>query len=74
MKFPRCSEISAEDKREWMVYDSSGAGFQILNDGELTESVREESVKDEYDLNVEIEAGMGPSASEAFVGLETALK
>lgn len=35
--------------------------------------MREESVEED-DLNVEVEANMGPSASEAFAGLETALK
>lgn len=43
-------------------------GFQILND-ELIESVREKSVKEEDVLNVEVEADMRPSASDAFTGV-----
>lgn len=74
LKIPGCSEVSAADVGEWMVCDSSDPGFQILNDDELIESVREESVEEEDDLNVEVEADTGPSASEAFAGLETALK
>ena len=73
LKIPGCSEVSAEDIGEWMVCDSSDPVFQILNDDELIESVREEIVEEEDNLNVEVEAA-GPSASEAFAGLETALK
>lgn len=74
LEIPGCSEVSAEDVGEWMLCDSSDPGFQILNDDELIESVREESVEEEDDLNVEVEADTGPSASEAFAGLDTALK
>lgn len=74
LKIPGCSEVSAEDVGEWIVCDSSDLGFQILNDDELIESVTEENVEEEDDLNVEVEVDTGPSASEAFAGLETALK
>uniref|UniRef100_A0A1B6KPH3 DDE-1 domain-containing protein n=1 Tax=Graphocephala atropunctata TaxID=36148 RepID=A0A1B6KPH3_9HEMI len=58
-----CSEDSAEDVGERMVCDSSDPGFQILNDDELIESVSEESLKEEDDINVKVEADTGPSAS-----------
>ncbi|KAF5301615.1 hypothetical protein FQA39_LY10662 [Lamprigera yunnana] len=66
------TEVSAEDIGEWMVCDSADPGFQCLNDDELIESVREESVEEEDNLNVEVDTR--PSASEAFSGLETALR
>lgn len=50
MKIPECSEISPEDIGEWIVCDSSNPLFQILDDEELIESVREESVEEEDDL------------------------
>lgn len=74
LKIPGCSEVSAEDVGEWVACDSSDLGFQILNDDELIESVTEEIVEEEDDLNVEVETDTGPSASEALAGLETALK
>lgn len=52
-----------------MVCDLSYSVFQILNDGELIENVREESVKEDSDLNVQVEADKEPSASEAFASL-----
>lgn len=54
-----------------MVCDSLDYGFQILND---IERVREESVEEENDLNIEVEADTGLSLSEASASLETALK
>lgn len=74
LKIPGCSEVSAQDVGEWVMCDSSDPGYQILSDDELIENVREESVEEEDDVNVEDEADMGPSASEAFAGLETALR
>ena len=60
LKIPGYSEVSAGDIGEWMVCDSSDPGYQILNNDELIESVREESVGEEDDLNVEVEADTGP--------------
>lgn len=57
-----------------MVCDSSDLGFEIVNDDELIERVREERFKEEDDLNVKVEADMGPSASETFANLETVFK
>jgi len=74
LKIPGCSEVTADCVAEWMVCDSSDTGFQILNDDELIESVREGSAEEEDDLNVEVEADTGPSPGKAFVGLEIALK
>ncbi|KAK9719392.1 hypothetical protein QE152_g22700 [Popillia japonica] len=47
LKINGCSKVSTEDAEEWMVYDSSDPGFQILSDDEFTESMREESVEEE---------------------------
>lgn len=44
--------------------------FQILD----VESLKEKSVEEEDDLNIEVKAGKEPSASEALAGIETALK
>uniref|UniRef100_A0A1I8NKA1 Uncharacterized protein n=1 Tax=Musca domestica TaxID=7370 RepID=A0A1I8NKA1_MUSDO len=51
----------------------SDPGFQILNDDEIVVSVRED-VEVEEELSADVEVDAGPSASEAFAGLETALK
>lgn len=56
------------------MYDSSDPGFQILDDDEFTEIVREESVQKLDDLNCEVKADKRPSTAEEFAGLETALK
>nr|CAH7725889.1 unnamed protein product [Callosobruchus chinensis] len=72
---PGCTEVSAEDVGEWMVCDTSDPGFQILNDDEIVVSVREDvEVEVEEELSADVEVDGGPSASEAFAGLETALK
>ncbi|XP_049306960.1 jerky protein homolog-like [Bactrocera dorsalis] len=73
VKIPGCSEVSAEDVGEWMACDTSDPGFQILNDDEIVVSVRED-VEVEEELSADVEVDAGPSASEAFAGLETALK
>nr|CAH7713126.1 unnamed protein product [Callosobruchus chinensis] len=75
VKIPGCTEVSAEDVGEWMVCDTSDPGFQILNDDEIVVSVREDvEVEVEEELSADVEVDGGPSASEAFAGLETALK
>ncbi|CAB3220362.1 unnamed protein product [Arctia plantaginis] len=75
VKIPGCTEVSAEDVGEWMAYDTSDPGFQILNDDEIVVSVREDvEVEVEEELPADVEVAAGPSASEAFAGLETALK
>ncbi|XP_050536842.1 jerky protein homolog-like [Daktulosphaira vitifoliae] len=75
VKIPGCTEVSAEDVGEWMACDTSDPGFQILNDDEIVESVREDvEVEVEEELSLDVEVDAGPSASEAFAGLETALK
>nr|CAH7716560.1 unnamed protein product [Callosobruchus chinensis] len=66
VKIPGCTEVSAEDVGEWMVCDTSEPGFQILNDDEIVESVRE-------DVEVEVEEEL-LMLNEAFAGLETVLK
>ncbi|GBP29919.1 Jerky protein homolog-like [Eumeta japonica] len=74
-KIPGCTEVSAEDVGEWMACDTSDPGFQILNDDEIVVSVREDvEVEVEEELSADVEVDAGPSASEAFAGLETALK
>lgn len=45
------------------MYDSSDPEFQILNDYELIESMRGESVEEKGHLNVEVEADTTPSAN-----------
>ncbi|CAB3221927.1 unnamed protein product [Arctia plantaginis] len=68
-------QVSAEDVGEWMACDTSDLGFQILNDDEIVVSVREDvEVEVEEELSADVEVDAGPSASEAFAGLETALK
>ncbi|KAG5888217.1 hypothetical protein JTB14_035568 [Gonioctena quinquepunctata] len=68
-------QVSAEDVGEWMACDTSDPGFQILNDDEIVVSVREDvEVEVEEELSADVEVDAGPSASEAFAGLETALK
>ncbi|XP_039761883.1 jerky protein homolog-like [Pararge aegeria] len=75
VKIPGCTEVSAEDVGEWMACDTSDPGFQILNDDEIVVSVREDvEVEVEEELSADVEVDAGPSASEAFAGLETALK
>nr|CAH7768718.1 unnamed protein product [Callosobruchus chinensis] len=75
VKIPGCTEVSAEDVGEWMVCDTSDPGFQILNDDEIVVSVREDvEVEVEEELSADVEVDGRPSASEAFAGLETALK
>nr|CAH7722185.1 unnamed protein product [Callosobruchus chinensis] len=75
VKIPGCTEVSAADVGEWMVCDTSDPGFQILNDDEIFVSVREDvEVEVEEELSADVEVDGGPSASEAFAGLETALK
>nr|CAH7742579.1 unnamed protein product [Callosobruchus chinensis] len=75
VKIPGCTEVSAEDVGEWMVCDTSDPGFQILNDDEIVVSVREDvEVEVEEELSADVEVDGGPSANEAFAGLETALK
>ncbi|CAH1996004.1 unnamed protein product [Acanthoscelides obtectus] len=75
VKIPGCTEVSAEDVGEWMACDTSDPGFQILNDDEIVESVREDvEVEVGEELSADVEVDAGPSASEAFAGLETALK
>ncbi|CAB3232818.1 unnamed protein product [Arctia plantaginis] len=75
VKIPGCTEVSAEDVGEWMACDTSDLGFQILNDDEIVVSVREDvEVEVEEELSADVEVDAGPSASEAFAGLETALK
>ncbi|VEN36331.1 unnamed protein product, partial [Callosobruchus maculatus] len=75
VKIPGCTEVSAEDVGEWMVCDTSDPGFQILNDDEIVANVREDvEVEVEEELSADVEVDAGPSASEAFAGLETALK
>lgn len=51
-----CFKVSDEDG---VVCDSSSPGLQILNDDEHIESVREESVEEEDNLYVEVEADTG---------------
>lgn len=75
VKIPGCTEVSSEDVGEWMACDTSDPGFQILNDDEIVVSVREDvEVEVEEELSADVEVDAGPSASEAFAGLETALK
>nr|CAH7717065.1 unnamed protein product [Callosobruchus chinensis] len=75
VKIPGCTEVSAEDVGEWMVCDTSDPGFQILNDDEIVVNVREDvEVEVEEELSADVEVDGGQSASEAFAGLETALK
>ncbi|XP_049302214.1 uncharacterized protein LOC125777196 [Bactrocera dorsalis] len=75
VKIPGCTEVSAEDVGEWMACDTSDPGFQILNDDEIVVSVREDvEVEVEEELSADVKVDAGPSASEAFAGLETALK
>ncbi|XP_041973405.1 gamma-aminobutyric acid receptor subunit alpha-2 [Aricia agestis] len=75
VKIPGCTEVSAEDVGEWMACDTSDPGFQILNDDEIVVSVREDvEVEVEEELSADVEVDAGPSASEAFAGLEAALK
>lgn len=69
LKTPGYSEISNADVEEWMVGDSSDPGFQILSNDEFIESVGEESVEEEDEVNVEVKAYTGPSTSEIFTGL-----
>ncbi|CAF4867052.1 unnamed protein product [Pieris macdunnoughi] len=58
-----------------LACDTSDPGFQILNDDEIVVSVREDvEVEVEEELSADVEVDAGPSASEAFAGLETALK
>nr|CAH7756501.1 unnamed protein product [Callosobruchus chinensis] len=71
VKIPGCTEVSAEDVGEWMVCDTSDPGFQIINDDEIVESVRDVEVEVEEELSADVEVDGGPSASEAFAGLET---
>nr|CAH7733521.1 unnamed protein product [Callosobruchus chinensis] len=75
VKIPGCTEVSAEDVGEWMVCDTSDPGFQILNADEIVLSVREDvEVEVEEELSADVEVDGGSSASEAFAGVETALK
>lgn len=43
----------------------SDHGFQLLSDDELIECLREESVEEEEDINLEIEVDEGPSDKES---------
>ncbi|KAK9874630.1 hypothetical protein WA026_005458 [Henosepilachna vigintioctopunctata] len=71
----KATEVSAEDVGEWMACDTFDPGFQILNDDEIVVSVREDvEVEVEEELSADVEVDAGPSASEAFADLETALK
>lgn len=74
IRIPGCSEVSTEDVGEWVMSDSSDPGYQILSDEEIIESVSEDIVEEEEEVNMEVESDIGPSASEAFNCLETALK
>lgn len=75
VKIPGCTEVSVEDVGEWMACETSAPGFQILNDDEIVVSVREDvEVEVEEELSADVEVDAGPTASEAFAGLETALK
>lgn len=51
------------DSTDWMVSDSSNSGFQILSDDEHKESLKQENVEEQDDINEEIPDVL---SSEAF--------
>lgn len=61
---PGCSKVNAEDIG---LCDSSDPGFELI------ESAGEECVEEENNLNVEVEADEGPSASEVEMDGASAL-
>ncbi|GFV57187.1 hypothetical protein TNCV_2557921 [Trichonephila clavipes] len=76
---PGFQECDEEDVEMWMACDAEYCGFQTLNDDEIVTSVQEESdpVHDETDEdgdNNNDESSKGPSNSDAFSALETAME
>ncbi|KAK0062605.1 jerky protein, partial [Biomphalaria pfeifferi] len=76
---PGFQECDEEDVETWLASDAEDCGFQMLNDDEIVTSVQEESdpVDDETDEdedNIINESSKGPSSSDAFAALETAME
>lgn len=66
---PECDQHAVE---EWLGVDDADPGYQIMQDSEIVELVT--SKAESSDSSSESEDGSVPSASEAFTGLDTALR
>ncbi|XP_046393146.1 jerky protein homolog-like [Ischnura elegans] len=74
LKIPGCYECSEEDVGKWLACDSSDYGFQMLGEDEPGQSDPEETSDDPEDGSIDTEPTAGPSASEVFSCLRTALR
>jgi hypothetical protein len=74
-EIPGFEQCETSDAREWLETDANDQGFQILNDQEITDTVKESKVCDESDEEENDYASIdeGPSHAEAFKALETAM-
>ncbi|PRD25244.1 UNVERIFIED_CONTAM: hypothetical protein NCL1_41465 [Trichonephila clavipes] len=75
---PGFKECDEENIETWKSCDAKDCGFQMLNDDEILTSVQEESnsVDDEMDEDEDnnSKSSKGPSNSDAFSALETAME